>query len=172
MVDPLVIPGVDRIVVRGSYDCAPIAQYIQKLKYHFWSGAAATLKNIMGPMSEELASMQSAVIVPVPLHHRRQRERGFNQAVIIARALSAMTGFPVIDLLNRNRYTPPQARLDALQRTINVHQAFGAQTVARRPKSVIIVDDVITTGSTISECATVLRKQGTTTIWAIALAKG
>lgn len=171
MVDPIVIPGIDRVIVRGSYDCAPLAQFILKLKYHYWTGAAAVLNEALRPLSPHLKH-KNTLIVPVPLHRRRQQERGFNQSMYIARSLSTMTGLPVNNILQRTRYTTPQAQLSAKQRIKNIIGAFGDQQIMQWPTSVILVDDVITTGSTIAECADVLRKKGVQKITAVALAKG
>ncbi len=188
LIDPLPIRGVDRVITRGSYDCEPLAQLIQKLKYHYWSGLSGVLDDVLEPLRSELSRLADAVLVPVPLHRRRQRERGFNQSLLISRALSRVTGRPIIPLLARMKYTVPQARLSAVERLTNMIDAFGrGQPVASRrritrggtsptsggwPPSVILVDDVITTGSTMAECASVLRQHGVHNITAIALAKG
>jgi len=132
-------------------------------------------------MKDHLDVSPETVIIPVPLHSRRQRERGFNQSLIISRAVGKITGHKVIDLLNRTRYTPPQAQLSAQERVTNIIGAFDPSTRLRNkaqrkqkqwPQSVILVDDVITTGSTISACAEILRKNGVQKIIAVALAKG
>lgn len=172
LVNPLSIPGVDRVIVRGSYDCEPLAQFIQKLKYHYWTGSTEILTDILTPLSSNLHRFTRLVIVPVPLHRRRHQERGFNQSLYISRALSDMTGLPVNNLLRRTRYTAPQAQLSAKERTTNIVGAFGRKAVAKWPKSVILVDDVITTGSTMAECASVLRQHGVREITAVAIAKG
>ncbi len=172
IVNPLIINGVEKVLVRGSYDCEPLAQFIQKLKYHYWTGAGSLLHGVVAPPTPELNVPSDTVIVPVPLHSRRHRERGFNQSLYISKALSRATGLPVKNLLQRTRYTPPQAQLTAKERVTNIIGAFGQGRVASWPKSVILVDDVITTGSTIAECAAVLRKYGVRKITAVALAKG
>lgn len=172
LIDQLIIPGVDRIIVRGSYDCEPLAQLIQKLKYHYWTGVAVTLQQLLAPVVQHLQLGQQAVIIPVPLHGRRQRERGFNQSLLISQALSRLTGRPVNNLLTRTRYTTPQAKLSAIERTTNIVGAFDRLRVADWPPSAVLVDDVITTGSTIAECASVLRLHGVQKITALALAKG
>lgn len=172
IVDPLAIPGVDRVYVRGSYDCEPLAQLIQKLKYHYWTGLAGVLDDVLKPLAKDLKISKSAVIIPVPLHSRRHRERGFNQSLIIGKVLSKATGLPQANLLQRTRHTTPQASLSATERTTNIIGAFGRGKITNWPKTVILVDDVITTGSTIAECASVLRKYGVTKITAVALAKG
>lgn len=100
-------------------------------------------------------------IVPVPLHPRRQRERGFNQSAELARLLARFTGLPFHGLLRRTRYTTAQAALNRQQRLANLAGAF---TVTRQApkllagKNILLIDDVFTTGSTAHECASVLKK--------------
>lgn len=172
IIDPLSIPGVDQVIVRGSYDCEPLAQLIQKLKYHYWTGVAGVLHDVVAPLATELTAARNTVIVPVPLHGRRQRERGFNQSLFISRSLGRATDLPVDNILHRTRYTTPQATLSAKERTTNIIGAFGRKETTQWPKSVILVDDVITTGSTIAECAAVLRQHDVQNIIAVAIAKG
>lgn len=171
LINPVIIPGVDRVLVRGSYDCRPLQCSITKLKYSYWSGLRQQLPQLLQPLKPLLPS--SALIVPVPLHARRRRERGFNQSDLIAQALSDVTTCPVAHLLHRHRYTTPQAQLKAKQRAINLRDAFSMiEKSSARSTNIILVDDVVTTGSTIAECAAVLRRAGVTTITAVALAKG
>lgn len=172
LIDPLCIRGVDHVVVRGSYDCPTLAQLIQKLKYHYWTGVSPIIADIFRPVLPDLAAAPDSVIVPVPLHRRRRRERGFNQALLISRAIEHVTGLLVSEVLQRSRYTTPQAQLSAKVRTTNIIGAFHRSQVAQWPRSVILVDDVITTGSTIAECAAVLRQHGVQEITAVAIAKG
>jgi ComF family protein len=102
------------------------------------------------------------VLVPVPLHPRRRRERGFNQSVLLARALARPLGIRVAeDALARREDTPPQTGLTAAQRRANVARAF---VVRRRPavagRIVVLVDDVFTTGATARACARALAAAG------------
>lgn len=172
LMNPLLIPLVDRVIVRGSYDCEPLAQLVQKLKYHYWTGVSETLETVLSPVAGELNLSKNTVIIPVPLHARRQRERGFNQSQIIGKVIGQLTGFRMQPLVQRHRYTTPQAKLSAQERTTNIIGAFSEDTKEHWPKSVILVDDVITTGSTIAECAAVLRQHGVQNITAVAIAKG
>lgn len=102
------------------------------------------------------------VLVPVPLHPRRQRERGFNQCALLAEALGRGAGRPVLaDALVRLRDTASQAGLTAAARRANVEGAFAVRrrgAVAGRV--VVLVDDVVTTGATIGACARALRRAG------------
>ncbi len=110
-------------------------------------------------------------IVPVPLHRGRLRERGYNQALELARPFSEALGVPVRELLVRNRATAAQSDLDAAARRRNVRGAFEV-TGSALPAHVAVVDDVMTTGTTIRECARVLRRAGVARVdvWVLARA--
>ena len=105
------------------------------------------------------------ILVPVPLHGKRLREREFNQSYEIAKILQKTTRYPLIDGLRRNRYTTGQAQLGRKGRLENLKGAFNVRSSALRRESfrdrhIILIDDVLTTGATLHECATVLKKEG------------
>jgi ComF family protein len=113
------------------------------------------------------------VLVPVPLHPRRARERGYNQALLLARRLERAWGVPVAsDALRRAVPTQPQADLDAAARRQNVRDAFAVQSprlIAGR--HVVLVDDVLTTGATAGECARTLSRAGAATVGVVTVAR-
>jgi len=113
------------------------------------------------------------VLVPVPLHPRRARERGYNQALLLARRLERAWGVPVAaDALRRAVATQPQADLDAAARRRNVRNAFvvhSSELVAGR--HVVLVDDVLTTGATAGECAMSLTRAGAATVGVLTVAR-
>ena len=114
------------------------------------------------------------LIVPIPLHPRKQRARGFNQAERLAIRLSAATGIPTrLDLMQRVRDTNPQANLDRDDRVANVKNAF-AYVAAEKlaTKKVLLVDDVMTTGLTASSCAKELLKNGASQVRVWTVARG
>ena len=110
------------------------------------------------------------VITSVPLHFTRQRQRYFNQSEILAKALAKEINTPYHKLLKRIRPTEQQIRLTKFQRAKNVAKAF-TSLKGSLPKKVILVDDVFTTGSTVNECAKVLRKEGVEIVIVICLAR-
>ncbi|MFA4015912.1 MAG: hypothetical protein RUDDFDWM_001011 [Candidatus Fervidibacterota bacterium] len=114
------------------------------------------------------------LIIPVPLHETRLRERGFNQAELIAQSLSELIGVPSnSSLLIRTRETKPQFELSPKERWINVRDAFRlTRPEAVFNKVVIIVDDVMTVGATLNECAKAVRAGRPKTIIALAFARG
>ena len=116
-------------------------------------------------------------LVPVPLHRARLKHRHFNQSAEIARHLSRHTGLPLLDGLRRVRATDTQTRLGRRQRMENLRGAFepnrrGRAWIAAGAPGVILVDDVLTTGSTLHECAKVLRKAGVAQVLALAVMRG
>lgn len=114
-----------------------------------------------------------ALIVPVPLHRARLRQRGYNQALELARPLARALGVPLRhDLLQRAHPTAAQSELDAPSRRRNVRGAFAVRPNAPLPAHVAVLDDVMTTGATLAECARVLRRAGVARVdvWALARA--
>lgn len=113
------------------------------------------------------------LIAPVPLHRRRFRRRGFNQALLLVRAWP-LSGEAVLvrDLLARNRPTPPQAGLDRRQRRINIKNAFGVSRPGESAgRHILLVDDVLTTGATAEACAAALLKDGAKRVDVLTLAR-
>jgi ComF family protein len=108
-------------------------------------------------------------VVPVPLHPSRRRERGFNQARDLARHL----GLPVVEALARVRSTAPQAQLSAAERRRNLEGAFATTRHAARliGATVVVVDDVSTTGATLEGCALALRSAGVADVRALTAAR-
>jgi ComF family protein len=112
------------------------------------------------------------VIVPVPLHPRRQRKRGYNQSALLARELGVRVGCPVVeDVLVRTRPTPPQVGLDADERRANVEGAFECVGDGLAGSGVLLVDDVYTTGATLEAACAALRDTGVSSVWAYTLAR-
>ena len=119
------------------------------------------------------ATIGADLLIPVPLHRRRLRERGFNQAVLLGRPLAKAWNIPlVVNNLQRIRWTEPQVTLSATEREANVRGAFAlAVPAAVRGKKIVLLDDVYTTGSTVAECSRVLRQAGAEGIYVITVAR-
>lgn len=126
-------------------------------------------------LAEDLDSrpLPAEVLVPVPLHPRRLRERGYNQSGLLARELCRLTSLPVEeDTLFRHRNSGAQIRArDSEERRSNVLGAFGCRNEKLGGRRVLLIDDVCTTGATLNSCAIALKKAGVTSVWGLALAR-
>jgi ComF family protein len=147
---------------------------VHELKYR---GRRRLVARLAGLLLEESAVRgvlsAGANLVPVPLHPRRRRERGFNQAELLARALARGSGLEVeARLLVRRRDTAPQAGLSAASRRRNVTGAFAARSRSRlRGRTLVLVDDVVTTGATAAACARVLKQAGAAEVRLVTVAR-
>ena len=131
---------------------------VLRLKYGRKVGLAKTMAHYMAPL---LPRGGDATLVPVPLHRRRIWQRGFNQSGLIASELSRRTGLAVEHLLVRTKRTPPLKGMSRKQRRRAVAGAFKARDTANlRGRTVVLVDDVLTTGSTADSCARALLRAG------------
>lgn len=111
-------------------------------------------------------------IVPVPLHVARHRDRGYNQAALLARELGAGVGLPVVeDGLTRTRATAPQVGLSIPEREANVSGAFECSADSLVGMKVLLVDDVFTTGCTLGAACSALKDAGASSVWAYTLAR-
>ncbi|MDQ3289467.1 MAG: ComF family protein [Pseudomonadota bacterium] len=142
---------------------APLDRLLPRLKFHRDLAAGRLLAQLMAqafaPAVREWPA--SAALVPLPLHRSRLRERGYDQALELARPLARSFGIPLLGgVLQRTRGTSPQSRLDAPQRRRNVAGAFALRDGAECPDHVVLVDDVMTTGATLHSAAVALRRAG------------
>jgi len=172
--DPGVAIGQDLALARAAFaHDGPIRRAMARLKYEGARRLAGPLSDAATPSLRLLLEVTGIVpMVPVPVHRERQRERGYNQAELIARALCDRAGLPFADLLERVRPTTKQHRLDRAARLANLREAFGVQdTVRSVPGTVILVDDIITTTATLEACASVLRAAGVRDVYGFALAR-
>lgn len=150
---------------------SPLRQAIHRFKY----GGLRVLSPVLGEMLYDCWDAEPwpvDVIVPVPLHPQRQRERGYNQSALLARELAHHTRLPVAEgTLLRITPTPPQVGLKAIERAENVRGAFRCQNDALAKKQVLLVDDVLTTGATLRACAEALLQGEAQAVWGLTLAR-
>jgi ComF family protein len=164
-------PDYDRAFASFCYR-PPVDFLIRRLKFNGRLSHARLLGELFADARAECGGPWPDYIIPVPLHPLRLRERGFNQALELARAAARRFQIPLIaEGLRRIRYTTPQTRLDALARQTNPRGAFVMEQ-SRPGARVALIDDVMTTASTVAECARVLRAGGVADIevWIIARA--
>jgi len=164
---------LDRLVAYGSYDALPLLRSaVQTLKYKRIPALAQTLGALMVRATPLLRQEQVPVLCPVPLHWSRHFARGFNQSTLLAEAVGAARGWKVRYLLARTRPTGHQAWRTRVQRRTSVKGAFAVRDGASMPYFVVLVDDIATTGSTLDECARVLKEAGVARVEALVLALG
>jgi len=157
----------------GPYE-GGLREAIHALKYRGRRRVAARLAAVLLEEPRARAVLaQAEVLVPVPLHPRRRRERGFNQAELLAGAVGRQCLLPVAaTALVRRKDTVPQAGLSAAGRRLNVAGAFGVRRRARiAGRVVVLVDDVFTTGATALACARALREAGAREVRLLAIAR-
>jgi ComF family protein len=146
--------------------------------HEFKYGGKAYMVSALGPLlasfaREWLKERDDLTLMPVPLHPKRLRERGFNQSLLLARHVAPRLNAKLDFLtLRRTRYTKPQTGLKRGERRKNVRRAFELRDPkALREKVIVLVDDVATTGSTLNECARVLKKSGCKEVYGLVLAR-
>ncbi|MEQ6342985.1 MAG: ComF family protein [Gammaproteobacteria bacterium] len=150
-------PAYDRVLSVFTY-ASPVDYLIQDLKFNRKLHIARLLGEIMADHLEQNVQIRPDLIIPVPLHRARLHERGYNQALELARPIARKLNLP-IDYLGceRSRATPAQSDLPAKERPCNVKGVFNI-TGSFKGRHVAIIDDVMTTGSTVEELATALRE--------------
>ena len=152
----------------------PAQELIHRLKYGKKVHLSRPLGLIaVGHLAGFLEETGVEMIVPVPLHVKRLRERGFNQAVLLAGYLARSRRIPISrDNLRRIRWTEPQVSLSPEERVKNVRGAFAVKKPGLfEGRKLVLVDDVYTTGSTVSECARVLKRAGAGEVYVATVAR-
>ncbi len=152
----------------------PVAWSVYQFKYHnrrvygeFYAGEMWRL------YGKDITRWNIDCIVPIPLHWKRKRSRGYNQAECIARSLGKLSGIPVVsDAIKRIRYTERQKNLDNKERKRNLEGAFRISRKWKKTKSVLLIDDIYTTGSTLNEVAKMLKQSGVEKIWFLTISIG
>ena len=151
-----------------------LQELLHQLKYNGMTRVGRLVGAEIAKTLDGLALSEDALIVPVPLHRTKFRERGYNQADYVGRGIAGALGLRVLSrAVHRTVYTKSQTKLDSVQRAKNVEGVFklanGAEDLLRG-KTILLVDDVITTGATIRSCALALREANPASIVACAVA--
>ncbi len=151
-----------------------VPQAIYRFKFHnkrYYAGVFA--QEIAEQYGDWMRAMRIEVIIPVPLHSSKRRNRGFNQAELLAKELSVRTGIPIeTNAVVRVKKTRPQKRLDYQGRQRNLQGAFGVTKIWKTKKTILLVDDIYTTGNTIHRLAKVLKKAGTQKVYFLTISIG
>ena len=157
------------------FDYTPEIQHlIHRFKYRGVSYLSHVLGYWMAETYKQRCRWEIDLIVPVPLHPRRERERGFNQSALLAGEIGKNIGVKVVrGALIRRKYTPAQVGLNKLQRRQNLWDAFEVKESDKvKDRNILLVDDVFTTGSTVDECSRVLMEAGAKQVYVLTLATG
>jgi ComF family protein len=150
-----------------------LQQIIHKLKYnHKFLIGKFLGKKIAEKLSDKIKSWRIDLIIPIPLHHLKIAERGYNQSEYIAKGISELTGLTYSkQILKRARYTETQTMLNQTERQLNMAEAFKVKNKKKIiDKIILLVDDICTTGSTLNECAKLLSESGAKKIFACTVA--
>ena len=161
--------GFDAAYSSGEYDGA-LRKLIRLFKYH---GIVSLERTLVDRLSDALPRDQHFdLLAPVPMHWWRRLTRGRNHAETLARALAKRTGIAFADPVHRKKWTPAQARVSRAQRRRNVQGVFAVRQPQHiKGKRILLVDDVLTTGSTAGACAAALKKAGATHVAVITIAR-
>lgn len=175
LVDYDPVPVIHRTRAKNVYVAAtyrdPLRQWVQRWKFgrerHFGRSFGAMLADAAMTLG---LYRQDFVVMPVPLHPKRMRQRGFNQSEVLAKAVAEATRLPLDDALVKRIDTKDQVGLTAEERAINLEAAFVLQHPLP-PVSVLLIDDILTTGSTVDACAQVLLEGGAKNVQALVLCR-
>lgn len=167
-------PALKQIFIAGDYDQALLAELIKKFKYDFLINLGQDLGRFLINFWTKTYQYRLAnpLVIPVPLAGKRLRWRGFNQAEILADFFSRHFGYEMSHGLKRKAQRYPQASLPANKRAENVKAEFFWPGRSLDGRTILLIDDVTTTGATLNECALALKAAGAVKIYALVLAKG
>lgn len=177
---------IDQALAAGNYDDFLLSEIIKIMKFKaipalgdiladwliiYWQGQDLLLSNKL-IINTNYKNKNQIIVVPIPIFKTRNRQRGFNQAEIIAQRFSAAFNYPLTNKLIKIKNTPAQFKLTAKKRLTNLNNVFSWQGESLTGKTIILIDDVITTGATICEAGKILKKAGAKKIIALAAASG
>lgn len=144
---------------------------IHRFKYHGYKGLAKPFGRLMARQVIRSGWPHPSLVVPVPLHKKRVMERGYDQARLLASVVAGELGVPVSSALVRSRYTPSQTSLGVADRRKNVREAFLPAENVPVKGSVLLIDDILTTGATADAAATVLLEAGADEVFLAVIAR-
>ncbi|MDD4352451.1 MAG: hypothetical protein PHU71_05790 [Candidatus Gracilibacteria bacterium] len=151
-----------------------LRQLIHKFKYNFCQEVSINLAElILRNFSQHFLSTENLILIPVPLHPKRERWRGFNQSALLSSLLGSYSNMLTLkNVLLRTRHTKSQMKLKRQQRLRNLEDAFLVHGQLDSKSTYILLDDIVTTGATLEACAKALRAAGARQVWGLALSRG
>lgn len=166
--------NLDKIFSAASFNNRIVKEAIHKLKYNYIEELSAPLAILV------LSHLQAVncpidknfIISPVPMHIKKEKRRGFNQSEKIAKLISESTGIPLSASLIKIKETRPQMELNKEERSQNIKGCFAVKNGEEfKNKTVLLLDDLYTTGNTMDECAKVLKENGAKEVWGLSVAR-
>jgi len=168
-------PKISAIYAAAEYHDKIISELVIRLKFRGVAGISDVLAGLLTRHIElaRFVKKDGQIIIPIPLHKKRLRKRTYNQAELVAKKIAQYLGLPMrVDVLKRIKNTSPQTEIsDRRARRENIKNAFAcARPEAVKGKTIILVDDVATTGATLNECGRALRQSGARSVIAFVVA--
>ena len=163
----------DKCYVCLDFQEALTKKLIKTFKYSYIQSLSEILASILWQQVQRINLPANTVITNIPLHLKKKKQRGFDQTEILAKKLSEKTRLPYLALLTRIKFNKTQAQLDKASRLVNVQDIFkiNPKTQADTQATVLLIDDIATTGATLNEAAKILKSAGYQHIIALVLAK-
>lgn len=172
----LICPSLEKVFIAGNYENPLLKNLITHYKYHFLSPLNESLGNFLIKFWRKtdnlLGDNLSILVIPIPLSNRRLKWRGFNQAELLANFFAKELSYQICLDLKRKKHCRPQVELTAKKRLENIHNAFRWLGDDLSKKTIILIDDVATTGATLEAAAKSLEEAGAEKIYGLVLAKG
>lgn len=169
----LLAPLIETVITLGPYNNPFWRRIVEQLKFRgVRDMASACGPSLSRALLESWPLPSGTTLSPIPLHPRRLRQRGYNQSAELAARVSQFSGLPVSDLLVRTRSTKAQSKQERDKRAANLGGAFTCAPVQMQPQLIVLIDDVVTTGSTVTEAAQTLRQYYACPILVLAIARG
>ena len=175
----LLTPALTEIFIAGDYDDKVLADLIKKLKFNSIDDISLILGRFLNMFFDgiifnhpELKNTENILLIPIPLSRKRLNQRGFNQAELIAKSFNLNHDYKISLDLKKVKDTKAQSSLSETARAKNIKECFVWQGDSLKGKTIILIDDVITTGATLNEAAAILKMAGAEKVYGLVIAKG
>ena len=171
------LPNLDQVFIACKDTSYTLARLLYAWKYRLWYGPSNLLQSFLTEaFCVTFGTTENIICVPIPVHTQKLRDRGFNQAKVLLNYLQTVSTIQVADLIIRQKNTRSQVGLTKLERQKNLQNAFVINTKTFKSEllthRIILIDDILTSGTTMQECAQVLRTAGFKRIDALVLHRG